>query len=70
MAKKKYLIAFIRQEGKPIATAQLYAGEKIGTWRIGQFYANELDRSNCRPSDEVQAAFNKWLETVPIKEVI
>lgn len=70
MAKKKYLIAFIRREGIPIATAQLYAGEKIGTWRIGQFYANELDRSNCRPSDEVQAIFNKWLETVPIKEAI
>lgn len=70
MANKECLIAFIRQEGIPVATAQLYAGEKIGTWRIGQFYANELDRTNCRPSEEVQAVFNKWLETVPIKEAI
>lgn len=71
MAKRQYLIAFIRQDEKPIATAQLFIGEKIGTWKIGQFYADERGGpNNSRPSAEVQTAFNKWITTVTNKGVI
>lgn len=59
-ADGKYTIVFIQKNGEPVATAQIHTD---GT--IGQFYANELDRDNCLPSDEVREAFNKWLEAVP-----
>ena len=59
-ADGKYTIVFIQKDGQPIATAQIHTD---GT--IGQFYADEHDRDNCLPSDEVREAFNKWLETVP-----
>lgn len=59
-ADGKYTIVFIQKNGEPVATAQIHTD---GT--IGQFYANEIDRSNCLPSDEVREAFNKWLEAVP-----
>ena len=59
-ADGKYTIVFIQKNGEPVATAQIHTD---GT--IGQFYANEIDRANCLPSDEVREAFNKWLETVP-----
>ena len=59
-ADGNYTIVFIQKEGQPIATAQVYTSGKIG-----QFYGDEVDRSNCHPSAEVQAAFNKWLESVP-----
>ena len=54
---KKCVLVFIKKNGCPIATAQLLSGNKIG-----QFYANELDRNNCLPSDEVRAVMNKWIE--------
>lgn len=59
-ADGKYTIVFIQKNGEPVATAQIYTD---GT--IGQFYANEIDRDNCLPSDEVREVFNKWLEAVP-----
>ncbi|SEP83382.1 PcfJ-like protein [Treponema bryantii] len=58
---KKCVLVFIRKNGKPIATAQLFKGNKIG-----QFYADEHDRGNCLPSPKVKAVMNKWLE---LKEV-
>lgn len=71
MAKRECLIVFIRQSEKPIATAQISIGEKIGTWKIGQFYADERGGpSKSTPSKEVQTAFNKWLSTVTVKEAI
>lgn len=54
---KRCVLVFIRKGNKPIATAELLNGNKIG-----QFYANELDRSNCLPSPKVKAIMNKWLE--------
>ena len=33
--------------------------------KILQFYANELDRNDCKPSEEIQTAFNKWLDNIP-----
>lgn len=65
MAKKKYLIAFIRKDNEPVATVQIYKNKEIG-----QFYGNETDRNNCKPSEEVQKAFNKWLGKLPALEVI
>ena len=59
-ADGNYTIVFIQKEGKPVATAQVHPDG-----RIGQFYANEIDRANCTPSEEVKTAFNKWLESVP-----
>ena len=54
---KECVLVFIKRNGIPIATAQLLKGNKIG-----QFYANELDRNNCLPSPEVKAVMNKWIE--------
>ena len=51
------VLVFIQKDGEPVATCQLLSGD-----RIGQFYANELDRSNCLPTDEVRAVMNKWID--------
>lgn len=55
--KNECVLVFIRKNDIPIATVQLLKDKKIG-----QFYADELDRKNCLPSDEVRKVFNKWLE--------
>ncbi len=65
VANKRCLIAFIRKDGEPIATAEIKPGKELG-----QFYANELDRDNCLPTEEVRAVFSKWLENVKIGKVI
>ncbi len=54
---KSCVLVFIRKNEEPVATVQLLSGD-----RIGQFYANELDRDNCLPTDEVRTVFNKWLD--------
>lgn len=59
-ADGNYTIVFIQKEGKPVATAQVH-----NDGRIGQFYADEINRADCAPSERVKAAFNKWLESVP-----
>ena len=60
MADGNYTIVFIQKDGEPQATAQV-----MPNGEIHQFYANELDRNNCLPSEEIRTAFNKWLELVP-----
>lgn len=55
--KGECVLVFVQKNGEPIATAELKKGNKIG-----QFYANELDRDNCLPTEEVRAVMNKWLE--------
>lgn len=60
MADGKCTLVFIQKDGVPQATAQVMPDGKIN-----QFYADERDRSNCLPSPEIKAAFNKWLDTVP-----
>lgn len=50
------LLVFIRKNGEPVATAEILSGD-----RIGQFYADELDRNNCLPTEEVRKVFNRWL---------
>lgn len=58
--KGECTIVFIQKEGVPIATAEVKNDGKIG-----QFYADERDRSNCLPSPEVKAVFERWYKTVP-----
>jgi len=53
---KRCVLVFIRKNKKPVATVELLPRKKIG-----QFYANELDRNNCLPTEEVKEVFNKWL---------
>lgn len=65
VAERRCLIVFIRKGDEPIATAEILPGKKLG-----QFYGNEIDRNNCKPSEEVQQVFNKWLEKVTVKEAI
>lgn len=65
VASKQCLIAFIRKDGEPVATVEIKPGKQLG-----QFYANELDRDNCLPSEEVKNVFNKWFENVKIRRVI
>lgn len=54
--QKHCVLVFIRKNEKPVATVELLPRKKIG-----QFYANELDRNNCLPTEEVREVFNKWL---------
>jgi len=60
MADQKSTIVFIQKDGEPMATAEISQAGKIL-----QFYADELDRTDCKPSEEIQNAFNKWFEDIP-----
>lgn len=55
-------IIFIQKDGLPVATAEI-----LKSGKLNQFYADERsgEPGGSLPSDEVKAAFNKWLETVP-----
>lgn len=57
MFNQKSVIVFIQKNGTPQATAEISNDGK----RIVQFYADEFDRNNCLPSEEIKAAFQKWL---------
>ena len=60
------IIVFVWKDGVPIATAQLDYDKKIG-----QFYGDERGHAtgdSCKPSEEVETAFNKWLETFKPKK--
>ena len=59
--KTTCILAFIRKDNEPIATAEILANKKIG-----QFYADERNRNDCKPSDEVKNVFYKWLENVKV----
>lgn len=55
------VLVFIWKDGVPQATAQVYYNKSLG-----QFYGDERGHSrgeDCLPSQEVQEAFNKWLDT-------
>lgn len=60
MLEGRSTIVFIQKDGAPIATAEISTEGKLG-----QFYADEHDRDNCLPSDEVRAAFDKWMALTP-----
>lgn len=61
--RQECILVFITKDGNPIATAEVFYDKNVG-----QFYGDERDRNNCKPSEEVVEAFNIWLESFkPIK---
>jgi hypothetical protein len=54
---KDCLIVFIQKNNVPIATCELFDG-----YKIGQFYADELDRKNCLPTEDVKQVMHKWIK--------
>lgn len=63
------VLVFVWKDGKPVATAEVFYDKKLG-----QFYGDERGHGygkSCLPSDEVQNAFNKWLEKFkPTKAIV
>ncbi len=59
--KTTCILAFIRKDSLPIATVEIKKNKEIG-----QFYADERDRANCLPNEEVKEVFYKWFENVNI----
>ena len=55
--QKECVLVFVSKGEKPVATAQVFRNGSVG-----QFYADELDRDDCLPSDEVRMAMNEWLK--------
>ena len=57
VAQRNCILVFVRDSsGNPVATAQI-----LPNLTIGQFYADERDRNNCLPSNEVRTVMNDWL---------
>lgn len=58
MADRRCLLVFIAtKEGVPVATAEI-----LPSGKVGQFYADERDRSNMKPSKKAQEALDAWLK--------
>ncbi|MBR4823621.1 MAG: PcfJ domain-containing protein, partial [Spirochaetaceae bacterium] len=62
MANQEEILVFIQKDGIPVATAELFAKN-----RIGQFYADEHSGTpeGSKPSEEVQHVFTTWLRDKP-----
>ena len=62
MANQEEILVFIQKDGVPVATAELFAKN-----RIGQFYADEYSGTpeGSKPSKEVQNIFTTWLSDKP-----
>ena len=58
--KQKSLLIFVQKNGTPIATVEINSNANII-----QEYANELDRNNCKPSEEVQNIVREWINERP-----
>lgn len=59
--QEEILVFVWKEDGTPVATAEVFYNKELG-----QFYGDERghrEGKDCKPSDDVQAAFNKWLET-------
>lgn len=54
-----YILVFIYKDGEPVATCEV---TDVLKKKIGQFYADEEDRNNCLPTDEVRTVMNNWLD--------
>lgn len=57
-ANKKCLLVFIKKGKKRLATAEVFYDRENP---LGQFYADERDRKNCKPNKAITSAFNTWL---------
>lgn len=49
------VLVFVRFRGRPVATAEILPGGKLG-----QFYGNEADRNRCKPTKAATVAFDAW----------
>lgn len=58
-----YVLFFILKGDIPIATCEV---TNLLEKKIGQFYANEDDRSNCMPTPEVRNAMFKYLDELKV----
>lgn len=58
-ANKKCLLVFIKKGDERLATAEMFYDKEKP---LGQFYADERDRDNCKPNKEITNAFNLWLK--------
>ncbi len=64
VAKGESLLFMIWKDGTPSSTLELdYKGKKL------QFYGNELDRNNCKPSEYEQEAITQWLTSFKPKKL-
>lgn len=61
--RKQSILVFVKKDNQPLATAEISYKKKIL-----QFYGDERDRNNCKPSEEVKSAFDQWLSRVSIKD--
>lgn len=60
---KNCVLFFILKGDTPIATCEV---TNLLEKKIGQFYANESDRSNCLPTPEVRNAMLKYLDELKV----
>ena len=58
--KKHCILAFIKKDEEPLATAELEIHDK--EFRLGQFYGNELDRDNCLPPEGCKEALEMFMD--------
>lgn len=57
VTRGKALLLFVRCNGRPMATAEL-----DNSGKIVQFYADEHDRENMKPTPEAESAVNEWIK--------
>ena len=62
--KKEEVLIFIdeAETNKPVATAEIYKNGELG-----QFYGNEIDRNNCKPSQEIKEILMEFLSDFKVK---
>lgn len=58
--KQKSLLIFVQKNGTPIATVEVNSNAEII-----QEYADEFDRTNCKPSEEVKNIVREWIKERP-----
>ncbi|MBO7412794.1 MAG: PcfJ domain-containing protein [Fibrobacter sp.] len=51
------VLVFVRYRGRPVATAEILPGGKLG-----QFYGNESNHSNCKPTKKASEAMQAWMQ--------
>lgn len=64
VAKGNCLLFMIWHNGEPSSTCEIDYNKQIL-----QFYGNELDRKNCKPSEYEQEAMNKFLMEFKLKKI-
>lgn len=67
MINQEEVLVFIWKDNIPVATAQVFYDTK----EVGQFYGDERGHNkglDCKPPQEVENAFYKWLKNVEIKK--